>query len=183
MKVIEKVYCKLQKYYNIVTFEIVVNAAIVTCSNNDLQHSFSNFYIRRFLWKVKVLKILVVEVAPSQGSKFLRHFDIRYVKYDNFIHIIKTFKRSFSKWISYEKFRRNILIILVKCSYFIHLLFMADIPFTLKVMWKIFVERSALVDIILWNHYRASVRPSVRLSVTKLSQDWVISFFWYCTWW
>ena len=96
MKLIEKLYCKLQKYYNIVTFEIVVvNAAIVTCSNNDLQHNFSNFYIRRFY--LKVLKILVVKVAPSQGSKFLRHFDGRYVKYDNFINIIKTFKRSFSK--------------------------------------------------------------------------------------
>ena len=124
-----------------------------------------------------------MEVASSQGSKFLRHFDSRYVNYDNFIHIIKTFKRSFSKWISYEKFRRNILIILVKFSYFIHLLFMADIPFNLKVMWKIFVGCSTLVDIVQWNHYRASVRPSVRLSVTKLSQDWFISFFWYCTWW
>ena len=81
MKLIEKLYCKLQKYCNIVTFEIVVvNAAMVTCSNNDLQYNLSNFYIRRFLWKVKVLKILVVEVAPSQGNKFLRHVDSRYVK-------------------------------------------------------------------------------------------------------
>ena len=50
MKLIEKLYCKLQKYCNIVTFEIVVvNAAMVTCSNNDLQYNLSNFYIRRFL--------------------------------------------------------------------------------------------------------------------------------------
>ena len=132
---------------------------------------------------MKVLKILVVEVAPSQGNKFLRYFDSRYVKYDNFINIIITFKRSFSKWISYEKLRRNISIILIKLSYFIHLLFMADIPFTLKVMWTFFVGRSTLVDIVLCNHSRPFVRPSVRLSVTKLSQDWVISFFWYCTWW
>ena len=180
---IENLYCKLQKYYNIVIFEIVVvNAAIVPRSNNDLQHNFSNFYIRRILWKVKVLKILVVEVAPSQGNKFLRYFDSRYVKYDNFINII-TFKRSFSKWISYEKLRWNISIILIKLSYFIHLLFMADIPFTLKLMWTFFVGRSTLVDIVLCNRSRPSVRPSVRLSVTKLSQDCVISFFWYCTWW
>ena len=28
----------------------------------------------------------------------------------------------------------------------------------------------------------SSVRPSVRPSVTNLSQDWIISFAWYCTW-
>ena len=27
------------------------------------------------------------------------------------------------------------------------------------------------------------VRLPVRPSVTKFSQDWIISFFWYCTWW
>ena len=34
-------------------------------------------------------------------------------------------------------------------------------------------------DSLLWNH----CRPPVRLSVTKFFQDWIISFFWYCTWW
>ena len=29
----------------------------------------------------------------------------------------------------------------------------------------------------------SSVYPSVNLSVTKFSQDWIISFFLYCTWW
>ena len=28
-----------------------------------------------------------------------------------------------------------------------------------------------------------SVRLSVCLTITKLSQEWIISFFWYCTWW
>ena len=179
MKLIEKLYCKLQKYYSIVTFEIVVvNAAIMTCNTIFRVFAFVNF-----LWKVKGLKILPVEVAPSQGNKFLRLVDTRYVKYDNFINVIKTFKQSFSKWVSYEKLRRNILIIVTKLSYFIHLVFMADIPFTLKVMWTFFVGRLTLVDMTLWNHSRPSVRPSVRLFVTKLSQDWVISFFWYSTWW
>ena len=144
---------------------------------------FRVFAFVNFLWKVKGLKILPVEVAPSQGNKFLRLVDTRYVKYDNFINVIKTFKQSFSKWVSYEKLRRNILIIVTKLSYFIHLVFMADIPFTLKVMWTFFVGRLTLVDTTLWNHSRSSVRPSVRLFVTKLSQDWVISFFWYSTWW
>ena len=96
MKLIEKLYCKLQKYY-IATFEIVVVNAAVPCSNNDLQHNFSNFYIiRRFLVKLKGLKILVVDVAPRQRNKFLRHFYSRYVKYDNFINI-KTSKKSLLK--------------------------------------------------------------------------------------
>ena len=34
-------------------------------------------------------------------------------------------------------------------------------------------------DSLLWNHCRPPVRPSV----TKFFQDWIISFFWYCTWW
>ena len=28
-----------------------------------------------------------------------------------------------------------------------------------------------------------SVRPSFRPSVSKFSQDWIISFIWYCAWW
>ena len=28
-----------------------------------------------------------------------------------------------------------------------------------------------------------SIRLPVCLSLTKFSQDWIISFFWYCTWW
>ena len=38
-------------------------------------------------------------------------------------------------------------------------------------------------DSLLWNHCRPPARPSVRPSVTKFFQDWIISFFWYCTWW
>ena len=48
-----------------------------------------------------------------------------------------------------------------------------------------------LVDSVLWNHTCLFVRPSVRLSIcpslcpsfSKFSQDFIISFFWYCTWW
>ena len=44
------------------------------------------------------------------------------------------------------------------------------------------IGRSALVGQrptkSLW-----SVCPSARPSVTKFSQDWIISFFWYCPWW
>ena len=49
-------------------------------------------------------------------------------------------------------------------------------------------ERSTLVGqrnstLVLWNHSRPSVCLSVCPSVIKFSQDWIISFFWYCTWW
>ena len=174
MKLIEKLYCKLQKYY-IATFEIVVVNAAVPCSNNDLQHNFSNFYIiRRFLVKVKGLKILVVDVAPSQRNKFLRHFYSRYVKCDNFINI-KTSKQSFLKWISEW----------INCfsyTYFVHLLFMVDIPFTLKKMWTFFVGRSTFsrhrrMKSLVCLSVFLSVCPS--LSFLKIGS---LFFFWYCTW-
>ena len=147
MKLIEKLYCKLQKYY-IATFEIVVVNAAVPCSNNDLQHNFSNFYIiRRFLVNVKC---------------------------DNFINI-KTSKQSFLKWISEW----------INCfsyTYFVHLLFMVDIPFTLKKMWTFFVGRSTFsrhrrMKSLVCLSVFLSVCPS--LSFLKIGS---LFFFWYCTW-
>lgn len=48
-----------------------------------------------------------------------------------------------------------------------------------KITWTLaLIERSTLVDSVLWNHSRPSVTPPVlRLSITKFSQDWIISFF------
>ena len=43
-------------------------------------------------------------------------------------------------------------------------------------------EPSTLVS-VLWIHSRPSVLLCIRPSVTKFSQDWIISFFWYCTRW
>ena len=44
MKLIEKLYCKLQKYYNIVTFEIVVvNAATMTYNTIFRIFTFADF--------------------------------------------------------------------------------------------------------------------------------------------
>ena len=66
MKLIEKLYCKLQKHYSIVTFEIVVvNAAIVPCSNNDLQHNFSSICIREFFVKSEGTE----DITSGSGSK------------------------------------------------------------------------------------------------------------------
>ena len=45
--------------------------------------------------------------------------------------------------------------------------------------WTLDFIRAASFEITL---VRLSVPPSVRLSV-KFSQDWIISSFWYCTWW
>ena len=42
--------------------------------------------------------------------------------------------------------------------------------------WTLDVSRAASYEITL-------VRLSVRPSFTKCSKDWIISFFWYCTWW
>ena len=37
--------------------------------------------------------------------------------------------------------------------------------------WALYVSRTASYE-----------TTHIRLSVTKFSQDWIISFFWYCTW-
>ena len=50
-----------------------------------------------------------------------------------------------------------------------------------RLYWIIF-ERSTLVGQRPMKSL-SSVCPSVLPSVTKLSQDWIISFFWYCAWW
>ena len=58
----------------------------------------------------------------------------------------------------------------------------------MAIEWHVFIffidiGHSTLVRQRLWNHCRPCFYPFVRPSVTKFSQDWVISFFWYCPWW
>ena len=49
--------------------------------------------------------------------------------------------------------------------------------------WTLGISWTAFYEITLVRLYiRSSVYPSVRPSVTKFSQDWIISFFWHCTW-
>ena len=45
---------------------------------------------------------------------------------------------------------------------------------TYKLFWTLDVSRTVSYEITL-------ICLSVRPSVTKVSQDWIISFFWYCT--
>ena len=46
--------------------------------------------------------------------------------------------------------------------------------------WTLGISWTAFYEITLVRLYiRSSVYPSVRPSVTKFSQDWIISFFWY----
>ena len=49
---------------------------------------------------------------------------------------------------------------------------------TYKLFWTLDVSRTVYYEIIL---VCLSFRLSVRPSVTKVSQDWIISFFWYST--
>ena len=49
-----------------------------------------------------------------------------------------------------------------------------------KGITTLHVSRTASFETTL---VRLSVRPSVSSSVTKFSQDCIVNFFWYCTWW
>ena len=57
--------------------------------------------------------------------------------------------------------------VMVSVSFFLH---------SFLLFWTLDVSGTASYEITL-------VRLPVRPSVTKSSQDWIISFFWYCTWW
>ena len=56
----------------------------------------------------------------------------------------------------------------------IHLLSFWRKKQTYKLFWRLNVSRTVSYEITL-------ICPSFRPSVTKVSQDWIISFFWYCT--